>query len=46
VRSFLIDNQLPAALGRWIETQGCQAEHILALDLAQSSDETIWTRAS
>jgi predicted nuclease of predicted toxin-antitoxin system len=46
VRSFLIDNQLPAALGRWIETQGCHAQHVLALDLAQSPDETIWARAA
>jgi len=45
VRRFLIDNQLPAALARWVETQGCIAEHVLTLDLAQSPDSTIWTRA-
>ena len=46
MRSFLVDNQLPAALGRWIETQGCQAQHVYALNLARSPDETIWARAA
>jgi predicted nuclease of predicted toxin-antitoxin system len=46
VRRFLVDNQLPAALARWIGTQGCEAEHVLALDLGQSPDMAIWTRAA
>ena len=32
VRRFLVDNQLPAALARWIEERGCTADHVLALN--------------
>ncbi len=46
MRRFLVDNQLPAALARWLETKGCAAEHVLALQLAQSRDEIIWERAA
>jgi len=46
VRRFLVDNQLPAALARWLESQGGQAEHVLAVQLAQSRDELIWDRAA
>jgi len=46
VRRFLVDNQLPGALARWIQAQGCEAEHVLALDLAQSSDVAIWQKAA
>jgi predicted nuclease of predicted toxin-antitoxin system len=46
VRRFLIDNQLPDALARWLKSKGCQAEHVLALQLAQSRDEIIWARAA
>ena len=46
MRRFLIDNQLPAALARWLEAKGCAAEHVLALQLAQSRDEIIWERAA
>jgi predicted nuclease of predicted toxin-antitoxin system len=46
VRRFLVDNQLSAPLARWLETKGCQAEHVLALGLAQSSDADIWQRAA
>ena len=45
MRRFLVDNQLPAALARWIREKGADAEHVLALDLAQSPDLTIWQRA-
>lgn len=45
MRRFLVDNQLPAALARWLESKGCQAEHVLALQLAQSADAAIWERA-
>jgi predicted nuclease of predicted toxin-antitoxin system len=41
-----VDNQLPLALAHWLEAQGCAAEHVLPLQLAQSPDETIWHRAS
>lgn len=46
MKRFLIDNQLPAALARWIESRGCQAEHVLTLQLAQSRDDLIWERAA
>ncbi len=42
---FLIDNQLPRALGEWIRQQGYQAEHVLELNLAQAKDNPIWLRA-
>jgi predicted nuclease of predicted toxin-antitoxin system len=41
-----VDNQLPDALARWIGAQGCEAEHVLALDLGQSTDLEIWMRAA
>ena len=43
---FLVDNQLPVALARWLEAQGTAAEHVLALDLAQSPDQAIWEMAA
>lgn len=46
MRRFLVDNQLPAALARWLESKNCQAGHVLVLQLAQSSDEIIWERAA
>ncbi|MBK9989966.1 MAG: DUF5615 family PIN-like protein [Verrucomicrobia bacterium] len=46
MRRFLIDNQLPAALTRWIEAQDCVAEHVLALDLGKSPDTAIWLHAA
>jgi len=46
VRRFLVDNQLPAALARWIEAQGSEAVHVLALDLGQSADTAIWEHAA
>ena len=38
MRRFLVDNQLPAALARWISAQGEQAEHVLPLGLPQAFD--------
>jgi predicted nuclease of predicted toxin-antitoxin system len=43
---FLVDNQLPKALVRWIESKGCYATHVLALGLAQSPDPEIWKFAA
>ena len=45
VTRFLVDNQLPAALARWIEAQGCTAEHVLTLNHGQSPDTKIWALA-
>jgi predicted nuclease of predicted toxin-antitoxin system len=42
----MVDNQLPAALARWLESKGCVAEHVLALQLEQSQDGIIWERAA
>lgn len=38
---FLVDNQLPAALARCIESKGCQAKHVLEIGLAEASDMQI-----
>ena len=46
MRRFLVDNQLSAALARWLETKGCVAEHVIALGLAQSPDADLWQRAA
>lgn len=46
MRRFLIDNQLPQALVPWLESKGHRGEHVLALGLAQSSDEAIWLEAA
>jgi predicted nuclease of predicted toxin-antitoxin system len=42
---FLVDTQLPAALARWLEEKGHQAEHALDVNLAQSKDTPIWRYA-
>ena len=46
MRRFLVDNQLPSALAGWLETKGCTAKHVLAVQLAQSPDEIIWKQAA
>ena len=46
MKRFLVDNQLPVALARWLTTKGCHAEHVLSLDLARAKDEEIWARAA
>lgn len=38
---FLVDNQLPVALARFLREQGVEAQHVLDVGLAQSSDRTI-----
>jgi predicted nuclease of predicted toxin-antitoxin system len=42
---FLVDNQLPAALARFIESRGCQAQHVLDIGLAEASDTQIFRQA-
>jgi len=42
---FLVDTQLPAALGRWLRERGHRAEHVLEIGLAQSKDTLIWRYA-
>jgi len=46
VSRFLVDNQLPAALTRWLRDKGQEAEHVLDLNLGQSPDTQIWQRAA
>lgn len=40
---FLVDNQLPVALARWLADIGEQAEHVLDLGLDQAADSEIWS---
>lgn len=46
MRKVLVDNQLPAALARWLQGKGCVAEHVLELSLGQAADTAIWERAA
>lgn len=46
MKRFLVDNQLPAALARWIEKKGYEAEHVLSLQLERSRDDVIWERGA
>jgi predicted nuclease of predicted toxin-antitoxin system len=39
---FLVDNQLPGALASWLRQRGHEAEHVLAVQLAQAKDNPIW----
>lgn len=42
---FLIDTQLPKALAPWLSERGHEAEHVLDVDLGQSTDAVIWRYA-
>ncbi len=39
---FLVDNQLPAALARWLEGKGADAIHVLDVSLDATPDLEIW----
>lgn len=39
---FLVDNQLPVALARFLKANGLDAEHVLDLGLDEAKDEEIW----
>ena len=43
---FLVDNQLPAALARWLSAKGWESVHVLDLRLNESADEQIWAWAA
>ena len=43
---FLVDNQLPAALARFLASRGADCQHVLDLDLGDASDTEIWKHAS
>jgi predicted nuclease of predicted toxin-antitoxin system len=42
---FLIDNQLPAALARFLASRGVDCQHVLDVDLGNASDADIWNYA-
>ncbi len=43
---FLVDNQLPAALARFLAARGLERQHVLDINLAQASDLEIWRYAA
>ena len=43
---FLVDNQLPAALARFLASRGVDCKHVLDLDMGDASDSGIWECAS
>lgn len=43
---FLVDNQLPAALARFLASRGVDCRHVLDIDLGGATDSTIWEYAS
>ena len=43
---FLVDNQLPRALVRFITARGHDCEHVLDIGLAREPDARIWEYAS
>ena len=42
---FLVDNQLPKALGVWLAERGHDAVHVLDRGQGQTDDRLIWTEA-
>lgn len=43
---FLIDNQLPAALARFLGERGLECQHVFDVNLSQASDLEIWRYAA
>ncbi len=43
---FLVDNQLPVALARWLSSKGHDAVHVLDVGWGQTLDRKIWDQAS
>ena len=42
---FLVDEQLPPALARWLSAKGHFAEHIVELGFGSASDQAVWDLA-
>ncbi len=42
---FLVDNQLPPSLARWLRDRGHDAEHVFASGLHLLDDRALWARA-
>ena len=43
---FLIDNQLPIALSRFLASRGCDCQHVEDAGLGKASDTEIWRYAN
>ncbi len=43
---FLVDNQLPVALARFLSSRGHDAQHVLDLQMEEADDSYIWHRAA
>ena len=43
---FLVDNQLPAALARYLTSRGLDCQHVLDVGLRSATDAEIWEHAS
>ena len=43
---FIVDNQLPAALARWLAARNADAVHVLDIALETTPDTDIWSRAT
>jgi predicted nuclease of predicted toxin-antitoxin system len=43
---LLVDNQLPAALARFLASRGVDCQHVVDLDLGGATDAEIWEYAS
>jgi predicted nuclease of predicted toxin-antitoxin system len=43
---FLVDNQLPAALAKFLSALGLHCEHVIDVGLAEAKDREIWRLAT
>lgn len=43
---FVVDNQLPPSLSRWLADAGHDSVHVAMVGLDASSDETLWAWAA
>ena len=39
---FLVDNQLPVALARFLSARGCDCNHVIDVGSASATDSAIW----
>ena len=44
--NFLVDNQLPEALCRFLKEHGYQSVHVLSLNMDEASDAQVWSYAA
>ena len=42
---FLVDNQLPPSLARWLRDRGHDSEHVFESGLHLLDDRALWARA-